>query len=394
VKWDEDEGAVTRASERRLEPARPPADGCTRRDGGPLPASGQDETADELRARIRQLEGLVALGVAWVLKRSAASAASGPSEASGPGASGEGQDLACLEAEIRRLELVIEALADLEARRQHGQAPETALRHALPAPPDHSASTNGSLPPERSGDQQRGIQASSALDDALPARPGVERGPLAGPTPPAWRLAVASRARRWGSEAFQFVLVLVVGFLAFRSTIQTFRVDGPSMLPTFQSGQVLLINRAAYFHVDGTPLESIVPATHQGSIAFVFGGVKRGDVVVFRAPTQRNTDYIKRVIGLPGDSIAFRGGQVLVNGRPLGEPYANHGDDPLETYPNDAAPVTVPDGMYFVMGDNRPESFDSREGWLLPIENVVGRAWLSVWPPGAWGVVGRWSATV
>jgi signal peptidase I len=104
-------------------------------------------------------------------------------------------------------------------------------------------------------------------------------------------------------------------------------------------------------------------------------------VVVFHAPPQPDTDYIKRVIGLPGDTVAVVGGRVMVNGTPLEEPYIE--------FPASYSfgPVVVPDGNYFVLGDNRPESLDSHFGWFVPVDKLIGRAWIRFWPLSEAGVV-------
>jgi signal peptidase I len=186
-------------------------------------------------------------------------------------------------------------------------------------------------------------------------------------------------------ELARAVALTGVVMLGVRSTTQNFRVDGISMRPSFEGGQVLMINRAAYLHVEGTPLARVLPTTPQGTSQYVFGGPQRGDVAVFKAPPQPDTDYIKRVIGLPGDVILIQHGRVWVNGEPLDEPYvqfpANY------TFPADGQPLTVPDGNYFVLGDNRPESFDSHLGWLVPVDDLIGRVWLRYWPPADLGLV-------
>ena len=110
-------------------------------------------------------------------------------------------------------------------------------------------------------------------------------------------------------------------------------------------------------------------------------------MVVFRASTERNREYVKRVIGLPGDTVVIKHGGVFVNGRPVDEPYVESPLPENYTYPKSGRPVRVPDGKYFVLGDNRPDSSDSRQGWFVPVEDLVGRAWLSYWPPAAWGIV-------
>jgi signal peptidase I len=156
-----------------------------------------------------------------------------------------------------------------------------------------------------------------------------------------------------------------------RGVVQNFRVEGPSMQPTLATGQFLWVNKAAYFQVNQE---------------FVFGGPQRGDIAVLVAPgDQEDFDLIKRVIGLPGDTLLVEHGHVLINGRPLDEPYIQF--HASYTFPTDGQPLTIPDGQYFVLGDNRANSRDSHLGWLVPAANLVGRAWLTYWPPAAWRVM-------
>ena len=186
-------------------------------------------------------------------------------------------------------------------------------------------------------------------------------------------------------ELLQTIVLTLAIFLGVRSVVQNFRVEGASMEPTLETGQYLLINKASYFHVDGTPIDRLVPTTHQGSTDYIFGGPQRGDVVVFRAPTQPDKDFIKRVIGLPGDTILIKNGQVIVNGDALDEPYIHFPG--TYTYPFDGQPRQVPDGNYFVLGDNRPNSSDSHLGWFVPVDNLIGKAWVSYWPPTDWALM-------
>lgn len=183
------------------------------------------------------------------------------------------------------------------------------------------------------------------------------------------------------SGATQIVLATGVCVLGLRAVVQNFRVDGISMEPNYQAGQVLVVNRAVYTHIDQSWLDRVLPSQSQGSTHYLFGGPRRGDIVIFDAPPQPGTDYIKRLIGLPGDSVLIRGGQVIVNGEALHEDYVHSPAD--YTYPTDGVPLTVPDRDYFVLGDNRPESFDSHAGWLVPVDNLIGRAWVRYWPPNA-----------
>jgi signal peptidase I len=199
------------------------------------------------------------------------------------------------------------------------------------------------------------------------------------PSATGWR-ALARRATRAlvGSEIARSLVLTGVLVVGIRSVVENFRVDGVSMQPTFAGGQVLVVNRAAYFHVDQTPLARILPTSNQGSTHYLFGGPQRGDVIVFHAPPQPDADYIKRVIGLPGETVLVRNGRVFINGVNIDEPYIKFPAD--YTFPADGQPLLIPDRNYFVLGDNRPESFDSHTGWLVPVDDLIGRAWIRYWP--------------
>jgi signal peptidase I len=102
-------------------------------------------------------------------------------------------------------------------------------------------------------------------------------------------------------------------------------------------------------------------------------------------PSRRRTTTIKRIIGLPGDTIEIKGGVVYINGSPLYEPYV---ENPASyTVPKHE----IPENEYFVLGDNRPNADDSHNGWTVPRQNIVGKAWLSIWPPSTWGLAPNYS---
>jgi signal peptidase I len=200
-----------------------------------------------------------------------------------------------------------------------------------------------------------------------------------------WRRLKRRRLVALSGDLAQAVVVTGLLILGIRSVVQNFRVEGVSMEPTFDGGQALIVNRAAYLHLEHTLLAGLVPTTGQGSISYVFGGPQRGDVAVFQAPPEPGTNYIKRVIGLPGETILIQRGQVFVNGQRLDEPYVKI--PATYNFPSDGTPMVVPDDNYFVLGDNRPDSFDSHLGWVVPVDNLIGRAWLRYWPPDELGVV-------
>ena len=190
----------------------------------------------------------------------------------------------------------------------------------------------------------------------------------------------SARSLIW--EIIQTVLLTIAIFLAVRSVVQNFRVEGASMDPTLHTGQYLLINKVLYARADGTLLDRLVPDQTPMDIPnFIFGGPTRGDIIVFLSPGQTDKDFIKRVIGLPGETVRIVNGQVFVNGKPLDEPYLTH----RATY--DLESKVVPPGSYCVLGDNRPNSSDSHLGWFVPANNLIGKAWVSYWPPAEWGVM-------
>jgi signal peptidase I len=182
-------------------------------------------------------------------------------------------------------------------------------------------------------------------------------------------------------ELIQTVLLTLLIFFAMRAVVQNFKVEGTSMEPTLHNNQFLIINKATYARVDGTPVEKVLPtiAEAPGSPRFLFGDPVRGDIVVFRFPAQPDKDFIKRIIGVPGDTIEIRAGRVYLNGQVQDEPYIREG----ASY--DRPPQVVPTGQYFVLGDNRPNSSDSHVWGFVPADNLVGKAWFAYWPPSDWG---------
>jgi signal peptidase I len=186
-------------------------------------------------------------------------------------------------------------------------------------------------------------------------------------------------------EVVQTILLTVAIFLAVRLVIQNFRVEGASMDPNFHSGQFILANRLIYARIDGTPLERFVssdqPGKSRGAPLYVFHGPQRGDVIVFISPGSNDKDFIKRVIGLPGETVKITDGRVFVNGQELDEPYVYH----RAHYDMEAK--RVPSDSYFVLGDNRPNSSDSHVFGAITADSIIGQAWISYWPPDYWGMI-------
>lgn len=178
-------------------------------------------------------------------------------------------------------------------------------------------------------------------------------------------LARESRQGLW-SEGFKLVrdvfLIIVVFILFGVFFVQPVVVEGTSMLPQLHDGERLLVNKLVYYKIQSVS----------------WGHIERGDIVVFWYPDDPDKSYVKRVIGLPGEVVEIRAGKVFVDGRALTEPYldAEHNQS-LPTQP----PKKVDPHHYFVMGDNRDNSSDSRYWGLVPEKYIYGKAFFRYWKP-------------
>jgi signal peptidase I len=152
-------------------------------------------------------------------------------------------------------------------------------------------------------------------------------------------------------------------FVVMRFVIQSYHVQGVSMQPTLQSDEYVIVNKMAYTW--STP--------------------QRGDVIVFHYPKDQSEDFIKRVIGLPGDIIQLDKTHVIVNGVQLNEPYISIPANPVPSS------WTVPAGQYFVLGDNRPASDDSRYWGYVPKDLIVGKSVVVYWPFSGWQMLNNYS---
>ena len=164
--------------------------------------------------------------------------------------------------------------------------------------------------------------------------------------------------KRFGLDILETIVLAAVLYLGINALSARVRVDGFSMVPTLQNGEYILVNRLAY--KTGQPA--------------------RGDIIVFSLPADNGQDLIKRVIGLPGETVHVSDGSVTINGGKLKETYI--AQDPL--YFGD---WTVPEGYLFVLGDNRNDSRDSHQWGLLPLENVIGKSVLIYWPQSEWQII-------
>jgi signal peptidase I len=191
-----------------------------------------------------------------------------------------------------------------------------------------------------------------------------------------------------GGSLIELVVIVAIalgvalGIQAF--LVKPFRIPSESMVPTLEIGQRVLVNR----------------------IGEHFGDPERGDVMVFKPPLgaddnmcgvshpadqpcprstpgKSDTNFIKRVVGLPGERLSVRRGRVYIDGRPQREPFVQ--PDAQCALCNMPEPIVIPEGQYYMMGDNRGASADSREWGPVPKDNMIGNAFATYWPPSKWG---------
>ena len=173
--------------------------------------------------------------------------------------------------------------------------------------------------------------------------------------------APSEEKMNWGRFIFDVVETLALAgilFLGINAVSARVRVDGFSMIPTLEDGEFVLVSKLNYR----------------------FGDVERGDIIVFHYPMDPEQELIKRVIGLPGDTVNVQNGIVSVNGQSLEEPY-------IAAAPAYTGEWMVPDEHLFVLGDNRNDSSDSHSWGYLPFDKVVGKAVVIYWPPPFWKVI-------
>jgi signal peptidase I len=202
---------------------------------------------------------------------------------------------------------------------------------------------------------------------------------------PARKQTSGGRAVR---EVVETLLLALVIFLAVRALVLNFRVDGSSMVPNLKNGEMLLVNRNVYAHFDKNKWLSYLPFVDKDGkdVVYIFHPPQRGDIIVFNPPVSSEKPYIKRVIAIPGDTVQIKDdGYVYVNGVQLDEPYIKPGITKECGFACD--PIVIPDGDIFVLGDNRNNSRDSRSFGTVPIDNIIGKAWLTYWPLDLFGLV-------
>lgn len=210
---------------------------------------------------------------------------------------------------------------------------DTHLYYNLPAMPNEQTSENSRIERTQPGPLRPSEDEPVSLSEAFGGRSVVR-------------------------EIVETVLLTLIIFLVLNTLTGRFQVRGSSMEPTLQDGQYLVVSKLTYW---------LHPP-------------ERGDVIVFHPPSSVSDDYIKRIIGLPGEKIEIRSGEVQVDGVLLDEPYVAKHSSYSDSW-------SLGQNEYFVLGDNRGNSSDSHTWGTLPRENIIGKAWISYWPPEEWGVV-------
>lgn len=196
-------------------------------------------------------------------------------------------------------------------------------------------------------------------------------------------------------EIAETILVTLLIFFVVRAVVQNFKVEGDSMLPTLHTEQYLLVNKGLYFRYDTNFLAHLSDPGAPSDMRYLFHGPQRGDIIVFEA-WRESRDFIKRVIAVEGETVEVKadkgdgdpknpcdGCGVFVNGIKLDEQYIKARPD------YDLAPLTVPPGHIFVLGDNRRNSSDSHvpENGPLPVDRIIGTAFVCYWPQDRWGLL-------
>src|SRR5689334_2748097 len=282
-----------------------------------------------------------------------------------------------------------------------GRVPERVperMPERLPDLPDDASAVQQPLPP-------RPVRGSASVSrSSAPPSVGSSRGRDIDDDPPSWRSKV--RAKRKSMPLWQELpLLLIVAFclavLIRTFLVQAFYIPSGSMEQTLLVGDRVLVNKVLYDVRSPARGEVVVfkgpdnwaPENQQDNDIGFFAKLGRtvGDLVGFSQPGEK--DFIKRVIGLPGDTVSCCDvqGRVFVNGYPLDESAYVYEDSPLDATPNPKqctarrfGPIKVEPGQMFVMGDHRGVSQDSRCQGQVPIDNVIGRAFVILWPSGRW----------
>lgn len=253
---------------------------------------------------------------------------------------------------------------EIPVNQNHGSASESANQQVQePSTPEVTPDPSRNGLGEWNAAERTSLNSPPALAAEAAVATPASYSPLTGGTDSAVLPGQEEEVENWGlqflKELVETLVLALIIFLLIRTVVQNYRIEGHSMEPNFHDGEYLLVNKLAY----------------------KLGEYSRGDVVVFHYPNDPSRDFIKRIIGLPGDTVEIHNGTIFVNDQPLEEPYT------VVPINYERAPILVDADQLYVLGDNRPYSSDSHQWGLLPTDLVIGKAWVGIWPPSVMGVV-------
>ena len=208
-------------------------------------------------------------------------------------------------------------------------------------------------------------------------------------TIPAVQAGTPNRSLSLAGEIFRTFLFALIVFLTARLLILPYQVDGRSMAPNLQDRERVLVNRAVYIHLDLDRIVGWIPGLSgvTDDSYYPFHSPQPGDIVVLNPPQYSAEPYIKRTIATAGDVVDIHDGKVFVNGVEVHEPYTD--GVVTDCYSSEfCTGYVVPPDTIYVLGDNRPDSFDSRSFGAVPLDNIIGKAWFSNWPAETFGPIG------
>ena len=247
----------------------------------------------------------------------------------------------------------------MTTNRDEGEPPR---EPAGPVVADQTVASHPAQSPELPADRVE--TERQAPEQPVTRASGVDPVALGTVTPSGTTSSKASPSRPFHALAdlvHDLVIAVVVCVVLIAYVVQAFKVQGTSMSPVLADGERILVNKFIYY----------------------FGEIDRGDVVVFWYPEDPELSFIKRVVALPGESVEIKKGSVYVEGRLVDEPYVIPRNADQRSYP----PLQIRPGHYFVLGDNRRGSNDSRSWGLVPARYIYGKAFVRIWPFSKAGVV-------
>ncbi len=179
-------------------------------------------------------------------------------------------------------------------------------------------------------------------------------------------------------ELTEAIFLAIIIFIFVQFAIQNYKVEGVSMNPTLEENQMLIANKLVYLKIDWERVSKLFPfiKTKHTNPSYIFNKPKRGDIIIFQWSINRDKNLVKRIIGLPGDTLEIRRNKVYLNGVEFKEMYLFEPEVLLQPMEK----LIIPSGHYFVLGDNRRQSNDSRHWGVVHEADIIGRIWFIYWP--------------